>query len=108
MGASGAVAVRQRRTSAQGGASMDGGSPDRLPLPAPLGVIEFATRRLAASRPPLDALPGVLKRLTTDLDGQAALAFSLADDPLSFGVPAYPADAASAALLAELKALPGL
>ncbi len=68
-------------------------------------MIEFATRRLAASRPPLDALPGVLKRLAADLDGQAALAFSLTDDPLSFGAAAYPADAATEALLAELKVL---
>jgi PAS domain S-box-containing protein len=68
-------------------------------------VIEFATRRLAASRPPLEALPVVLKRLAADFGGQAALAFSMTDDPLSFGAAAYPADAAAEALLAELKAL---
>ena len=68
-------------------------------------MVEFATRRLAASRPPLDALPGVLKRLAADLGCQAALAFSLTDDPLPAELAAYPADAATEALLAELKVL---
>jgi PAS domain-containing protein len=105
MGASGAVAVRHGRTPAKSEAAANGGRPGRVSPAAPLSVIEFAARRLAVSRPPLDALPGVLKRLTVDFDCQAALAFSLTEDPLPFAAAAYLADAATEELLAELKVL---
>ena len=76
-----------------------------MPPGSPLSAIEFATKRLAAGRPPLDALPGVLKRLTADFGCRAAFAFSLTDDPPPAGIAAYPAAAATEPLLAELKVL---
>ncbi len=72
---------------------------------ATLSGIEFAAKRLASGKPPRQALPAVLKRLVATFGCQAAIEFRLTADLRTVRAVAYPADAVTDALLAELRAL---
>jgi PAS domain S-box-containing protein len=80
----------------------DNGTRD-LATVAPVRVVEFAVKQLMRSDPAAQAVPAVLQRLTEAFGCQAAIAFELTPEWSS--VQAHPAEAATEALIGELRAL---